>query len=207
MLPTPDDIVRLHHKYAPSDKAFDIVFTHCTIVWEICQQLFTAKPVSIDHNLVQAGALLHDIGAYRFIDVAGKFSTDRPYLQHGIAGYELLFAEKIDEAICRIAKAHTGVGIGRDEVLTANLSLPPDDYTAHTLEEQLVMYADKFHSKTPTFHSFDTYRKKLEKFPNALHKQTTFDEFANTFGKPDLSPLIEKYHMPIDWWRNFHYYY
>ncbi len=198
MVPSLSDIQSLHHKYAPSDKAFDVVYTHCMIVWEICQELLTNKPQPINLDLVQAGALLHDIGAYRFIDAAGKFTTGRPYLQHGIAGYELLFAEKVDESLCRIAKAHTGVGITKAEVLAENLPLPPDDYMAYTLEEKLVMYADKFHSKTPTFHSFDTYLENLKKFPNAENKQATFDLFAKMFGQPNLSPLLKKYHMPLD---------
>lgn len=48
---------------------------------------------------------------------------------------------------------HTGVGLTKEDVLVQGLPLPPADYVAITPEERLVMYADKFHSKTtpPTF--------------------------------------------------------
>ncbi|MGO4760457.1 phosphohydrolase, partial [Streptomyces sp. 2MCAF27] len=33
ILPTVDDIRALHEKSAPTREAFDLVYTHCEIVW------------------------------------------------------------------------------------------------------------------------------------------------------------------------------
>ena len=196
-IPSELEIQNLHKKFAPSEKAYEKVFIHCEIVAEICNELAKHRN-DINHELAHAGALLHDIGAYRFINAAGDFFNEEKYIQHGIVGYEMLEDEKYDEIICRFAKAHTGVGITKDEIINNALPLPPEDYLAETIEEKLVMYADKFHSKKPIFHRFETYRTKIEKFSDSSEKQHYFDELAATFGKPNFEAFARRFAMPID---------
>jgi uncharacterized protein len=71
--------------------------------------------------------------------------------------------------------------------------LPVDDYLAETDEELLIMYADKFHSKTtpPYFNSFEWYKQGVAKF--GADKVIKLENMAKKFGVPDLKPLSEKY--------------
>src|ERR1700761_839911 len=83
-IPTDDDVLRLHKKYAPTPDAFDLVYTHCQIICGIARQLHSRPGADqdIDMDLVQAGSLLHDIGVYRLYDDDGKLDrTD--YIRHG----------------------------------------------------------------------------------------------------------------------------
>ena len=67
---------------------------------------------------------------------------------------------------------------------------------AETVEERLVMYADKFHSKNPKFNSFESYRKIALKFGEENAQK--FDNFAKEFGVPNLDKLANNYRTIID---------
>lgn len=193
-LPTYSQIERLHKKYAPADSAFNLVFTHSNIVKDIAEQIIAKGKLDVDDKLISVGALLHDIGAYSFINKKGEF--DEPnYIEHGVRGYNILKREKFDEEICRFAERHTGVGISKDDIKKQNLRLPLKDYIAKSLEEKIVMYADKFHSKTPQFNSFDAYGKHIKRFGENKFKK--FHELSQLFGIPDLEPLVRKYNHPV----------
>ena len=56
-LPTLEQIETLHHKYAPSEAGFDLVFTHCQIVSEIAEQSITSKHLNVDAELVKVGCM------------------------------------------------------------------------------------------------------------------------------------------------------
>jgi uncharacterized protein len=195
-LPTYDEIVALHKKYAPSQAAFDVVFTHCQIVWEIAEQLIEKSGLAVDRDLVKVACLLHDIGVYRLYLPNGEI--DHPvYIKHGTEGYALLREEGFEEYLCRFASHHTGVGLTEQEILEDHLPIPPADYFAETPEETLVMYADKFHTKTdpPKFMTADTYAEKLAKFGEA--KVARFRRFEQEFGAPDLTPIAKRYEAEI----------
>jgi uncharacterized protein len=77
------------------------------------------------------------------------------------------------------------------------LQLPLADYTARTIEERLVMYADKFHSKTepPQLNSVQWYSQHIGRF--GMQKVGEFDALVREFGEPDLVLLAAKYHIVI----------
>lgn len=153
---------------------------------------FAEGSSSIDRDLVEVGALLHDIGVYKLYN--NGLRDDANYVTHGLLGYELLQSEGFDEAICRFALLHTGVGITKQDVVTQNLSLPPRDYIAETAEEKIVMYADKFHTKSepPVFNTVATYSEFLRsKFGE--EKATKFRALVDEFGEPDLEALSDRY--------------
>ena len=191
-------ILALHERHAPTPEALDAVYTHCRIVCDIAGQLRSrpARGPDIDLGLVRAGSLLHDIGVYRIYDVAGNLDHAN-YLKHGLLGYELLHGAGFPEALCRFASHHTGVGISREDVLTQRLPIPPADYLAETGEERLVMYADKFHSKSapPVFRTAAACAARLRRFGD--EKVKAFQTLRDTFGEPDLAPLSESYGHPI----------
>ncbi|MER7762267.1 HD domain-containing protein [Streptomyces sp. NPDC097619] len=191
-IPTPDEIRALHEKYAPSPEALERVLGHCEIVWEVARGLLERYEGEIDRELVRAGCLLHDIGVYR---LAGP--EDGPgrehYIRHGILGHAALRAEGFPETLCRFASCHTGVGLSREDVLRQELPLPPADYLAVTPEERLVMYADKFHSKSrpPRFVAPDTYAVEVGRF--GADKTVEFLRMREEFGEPGLAGLAGRY--------------
>jgi len=195
-LPTDQEILALHEKHAPSAEALDSVYTHCVIVCEIAEQLHDRSGRGGDIGLVRVGCLLHDVGVYRLYDEAGQLDH-RNYMRHGVLGYELLQEEGLPEAICRFASHHTGTGLSREDVLRQELPLPPGDYLAETPEEVLVMYADKFHSKTTppkllTAHAYAVYVRRF-----GADKVAAFESMRAAFGEPDLSPFSTAYGHPV----------
>lgn len=184
-LPSVRSVRALHEKYAPSAAALDVVRTHCEIVARIALELAARAEGPVDAGVVEIGALLHDIGVYRV--------GDGPYIRHGVLGHEILRAEGLPEELCRFASCHTGVGLTRDDIQRQHLPIPPGDYLAGSVEERLVMYADKFHSKSnpPKFVDRDVYALDVERFGPG--KRAAFEALVAEFGVPDLGPLVAEY--------------
>jgi uncharacterized protein len=195
-VPTDQDIRALHERHAPTAEALENVYTHCVIVCGIAEQLHARSGHGGDLALARAGCLLHDVGVYRLYGADGTLDHAR-YIRHGILGQELLRAEGLPEALCRFAAHHTGVGLSRDDVVRQELPLPPGDYLAQTPEESLVMYADKFHSKTdpPAFRTAAACADGLRRFGD--EKALAFQAMRDAFGDPDLAALSQRYGHPV----------
>ncbi|MCP9955110.1 HD domain-containing protein [Actinomadura madurae] len=189
-VPGDEEIRALHERHAPSPEAFDLVWTHCAIVCEIAEELMQGGGLDVDKDLVRAGCLLHDIGVYRLYDDAGRLDYQR-YVRHGLLGHELLHDEGFPDEICRFCSRHTGVGLTRDDIARLGLPVPAVDLVAETGEERLVMYADKFHSKTqpPTFVSAETYAVRVRRYGE--EKVAVFEAMREFFGEPDLASLAD----------------
>jgi uncharacterized protein len=192
-LPTPQEIEALHKKYAPSAAVFQSVFTHCQIICAIAQQLIETRKLDVDRELVTAGCMLHDIGVHVVLDEQGGDREGVHYITHGVRGEEILKNEGFPEVLWRIASHHTGVGLTKHDIESQHLPLPLRDYEAETIEERLVMYADKFHSKSlPShFNSYESYKKLIGRF--GADKIVQFETLAQEFGIPYLAPLVAKY--------------
>lgn len=191
-VPTDKEILALHERHAPTPEALDLVYTHCLIVCGIAEQLHAASRVDADIEIVRVGCLLHDVGVYRLYDGAGELEY-KGYIRHGVLGHELLREEGFPEALCRFASRHTGVGLSREDVLGQGLPLPPGDYLAETAEEALVMYADKFHTKTrpPTLLTAAAYTAIVRRFGE--DKVAAFESMRERLGEPDLLPFSRAY--------------
>ncbi|MFI2761954.1 HD domain-containing protein [Streptomyces echinatus] len=191
-LPSVEEIRALHEKYAPTQEALDLVFTHCEIVWTIAEQLIARSSLQVDPAQVRAGCLLHDIGVYSLYDVDGRIDHGN-YIRHGILGHEILSNEKYPEHLCRFCSCHTGVGLTKHDIISQGLPLPPCDYLAETAEERLVMYADKFHSKTtpPKFFSAPAYAQFVRRFGD--EKAEAFNTLRAEFGEPNLTAMAAHY--------------
>jgi len=211
-VPADEEILALHEKHAPTRAAFDVVYTHCQIVCAIAEQLLAStglgagpwsEPRSgswigqVDVGLVRAGCLLHDIGVYTLYDDTGRLD-EASYIRHGVLGHELLAAAGLPAGVCRFASCHTGVGITREDVVRQHLPLPEADYVAETPEELVVMYADKFHSKSdpPKFLTPEAYAASVRRFGE--EKVTAFKSMRARLGDPDLEPLSSVYGHPIE---------
>lgn len=187
----PDDaeIRALHERFAPSAAALELVWTHCEIVGRIAGQF---RPPGVDSALVRAGCLLHDLGVYRLYGPSGELDH-AGYLRHGVLGHELLSGLGFAEELCRFCSCHTGVGLTRADIEEQGLPLPPGDYLPRTPSEELVMYADKFHSKEmpPVFVSAAAYRRSIARF--GADKLSRFTALVDEYGEPDLTALSAEY--------------
>nr|WSX72457.1 HD domain-containing protein [Streptomyces sp. NBC_00899]WSX81473.1 HD domain-containing protein [Streptomyces sp. NBC_00899] len=197
IIPTVEEIQDLHERYAPSRQALKTVYSHCEIVWRIAEQLIERSADVFDRDLVRAGCLLHDIGVYRLYREDGSIDQ-RNYVRHGVLGREILESEGFSEVLCRFCSCHTGVGLTSDDVIRQKLPLPPADYLAVTPEERIVMYADKFHSKTkpPKFLTADAYAIYVARFGD--EKVDTFNLLRKSFGDPDVASLAETYSQAVE---------
>lgn len=196
-IPTEHDIEQLHKKYAPNEAMFQEVYGHCRIVWSVAKNLIESHHIVVDEEVIKAGCLLHDIGVYKLWDPVTNEMNWKKYTSHAVLGEALLKSESIAKALCNIVLHHAGVGISRSDVITRRLSIPARDYFPETIEERLVMYADKFHSKSaPTsFYSVEGYRDYSKKFGD--DNVARFDKLVEEFGVPDLEYLSKKYGFTI----------
>ena len=110
------------------------VVAHCRAVAGMALRICPMHP-GIDRNLVEAGALLHDVGRARTHGI-----------RHGLVGAAMLRELGCEEALVLIAERHVGAGITAKEA--AALGLPERDYMPVSLEEKVVAHADNLVSGT-----------------------------------------------------------
>lgn len=197
VLPSLASIKALHRSYAASDEQFHLVYTHCQIVRDIALQLAPASSEKLDLELVEKGSLLHDIGAYNTINGTDEAGRPLDYILHGIEGEKVLKAEGYPVALAHIASHHTGTGLTKQQIIDQRLPLPRQDFVAETPEEELIMYADKFHSKVnpPVFNSYDFYHDFTKQYGQETVRK--FEFMACKFGKPTLEGLLQHYGYAI----------
>jgi len=187
------DIYKLHQKYSngPYQKEkLEIGWTHSLIVknisLQIADELEKKHGIKTDKKLIEIGALIHDIGFYDCFDDNCK--TKKNYVSHGKKGYEILLKEKVSKKRARFALVHVGVGFEKDVPIT--------------LEEEIVCYADNFHSKgRPRFNSFEESMEEMIKINPDFG--IILQRFSDKFGIPELKELKEKYknwHKEINEW-------
>jgi len=158
-IPSPQDCIELLKENGCSDE----VIRHCKAVRNIAIKM--ANRAHADIKLVEAGALLHDIGRSKTHGIL-----------HGVEGAKI--AKKLDlpERIVNIIERHLGVGISLE--VAKQLGLPPKDYTPKTLEEKIVCHADNLIDncqRQPIEHEVeralrDGYKEYAERLAS-LHKE------------------------------------
>lgn len=159
-------------------------------------------PRLIDEHLVVIGGLLHDIGTYRVLKHDGtdgeplQFNGPE-YIKHGLLGYEYLIEQGVAEEIAQFARNHTGVGLTKEDVIRQGLPLPPDDYKPVNLEQELVMVADKYNSKSlpPKFLTADAYTVRAARFGEE-NKRRWLD-LLDQYGVVDVEPMAAEYGMVL----------
>ncbi len=194
---TIQTIKNLHIKYAiggPFSEAFtDLIWTHSMIVNDIAEQiakdLIKQYSITVDLYVLKTGALVHDIGAYQTFDTSLHQVTD--YIQHGILGYKILIAEGYEEKIARFTQCHTGVGITKENIHINHLLLPERDFIPITLEEEIICYADNFHTKSPAFCEYHEIETNLNKSYDGNIARLSY--MVSKFGIPDLTKIKKKY--------------
>lgn len=128
-LPSREQAIELLRKYNCPPK----VINHCEEVAKLALEIASKlekKGIKVDLKLVEAGALLHDIGRSK------SHAVD-----HGVVGAEIAELESLPEAAVKIIRRHVGGGITAQEA--EKFGWPKDIYEPLTLEEKIVSYADK----------------------------------------------------------------
>lgn len=86
--------------------------------------------IYLDMELIARGALFHDLGKSRTHDI-----------EHGKIGAEIGAGLGLPEAVTAVMEKHIRGGLTGEEA--KELGLPVKDYTLKTLEERIIIYADR----------------------------------------------------------------
>jgi uncharacterized protein len=103
---------------------------HCTKVAEKGLEIARRTGLKLDMELVGRGALYHDLG---------KAVTHA--IEHGQIGAEMGKDLGLPERITAIMEKHIRGGLTEEEAV--ELGLPIKDYALKTLEEKIIIYADR----------------------------------------------------------------
>lgn len=128
------------------------IINHCKAVAQIAiktAKQIQAKGTKVDIQLVEIGAMLHDIGRSK------THSVD-----HAIIGAEIAKNAGLPESIISIIKRHVGGGISQNE--SKKLGWEKDLYMPVTIEEKIVCYADKLIEKSKIAPIENTINKLVE---------------------------------------------
>ncbi len=179
------DPVEILKKHAgKGTKAFKILVAHSTAVKNLALLVAKKNPhLKVNIELLEAAAMLHDIGIIKTNAPDIGCFGDQPYICHGFLGREILEAEGLLE-IAPFCERHTGTGISKEEIIKHKLPLPQRDMLPVSVEELILCYTDKFFSKSG---KNLTQPKKLKKIYTNLSKYgedkaRRFDEFIGMFG-------------------------
>jgi uncharacterized protein (TIGR00295 family) len=122
-IPTPEECIEILKKNGCSRS----VINHCKAVRDVAVKI--AKRADADVELVEASALLHDIGRSKTHGIC-----------HAIEGAKIIKKLGLSEKIVRIVERHIGAGLPAKEA--KKLGLPAKNYIPITLEEKIVCHAD-----------------------------------------------------------------
>ncbi|GAB4407640.1 MAG: hypothetical protein OHK0032_03010 [Thermodesulfovibrionales bacterium] len=103
---------------------------HCIKVAEKALEIADRIKIQLDKGFISRGALFHDLG---------KAKTHE--IEHGMIGAELGRQMGLPEEITAVMERHIRGGLTEDEA--RELGLPVKDYRLKTLEERIIIYADR----------------------------------------------------------------
>ena len=158
-IPTPEECIGLLRKSGCSEQ----VIRHCMIVRDVAVRM--AEKANADVKLVEASALLHDIGRSKTHGI-----------RHAFEGGKIAKKFGLPESIVKIIERHIGAGLPADEA--KKLGLPMKDYIPKALEEKIVCHADnlvdnnkkqniEYEIERALAQGFDGYARRLF----ALHEE------------------------------------
>ena len=130
------------------------VIEHSKFVAKKSVELAKKLSVPVDIQLVEIGALLHDIGR-----------SQTHGIDHGIKGGIILRERGLPE-IAEFAENHIGVGISKEDA--AKLGLPRKNYLPRTIEQKIVCFVD-FLTEGTHLMSFAEALRKLKESIGADH--------------------------------------
>ena len=151
------------------------VIAHCKAVSKVAVETAKTcrkKGLRVDVDLVEIGALLHDIGRSKTHTVS-----------HLVAGAEIAKKEGLPDSVVAIIERHVGGGLTDAEA--KKLGWPPGNYMPTSLEEKIVSYADKLvetSGRVPIQLTIEKLRK--EKLDAAAQRvQNLHEEISKLIGE------------------------
>jgi uncharacterized protein len=115
---------------------------------EIAQRI---KKVEVDMNLIEIGALLHDIGR-----------TKIHSFKHALIGGEILKQRGFSDKLVRICETHILGGLDKEDA--KEVGLPEKDYLPTTIEEKIICLADKHMAGTREVSIEDRFNRWFQKY-------------------------------------------
>jgi uncharacterized protein len=134
---------------------------HCVKVAEKALEIAQRTGADLDIELVGRGALFHDLG---------KAKTHA--MEHGKIGAEIGRELGLPKAVTDIMEKHIRGGLTEDEA--KELGLPVKDYALKTLEEKIIIYADRL---------VDIITDGIVEIKNESEAETRFEEILRTYPK------------------------
>ena len=134
---------------------------HSVKVAEKALEIAQRTGADLDIEIVGRGALFHDLG---------KAKTHA--MEHGKIGAQIGKELGLPEAVIDIMEKHIRGGLTEEEA--KELGLPVKDYALKTLEEKIVIYADRL---------VDIITDGIVKIKSELEAEYRFEEILKTYPK------------------------
>ena len=122
----------------------------------------------LDFEFIGRGALFHDLGKAETHDI-----------EHGKIGAEMGKALNLPDRINAVMEKHIRGGLTEEEAI--ELGLPVKDYSLHTLEERIIIYADRL---------VDIITEDMVHIGAEIEAEERFEEILQTipkYGKNDIT--------------------
>jgi uncharacterized protein len=149
---------------------------HSVKVAEKALEIASRIPKDLDMELVGRGALFHDLG---------KAKTHE--IEHGKLGAEMGAVLGLPPAITSVMEKHIRGGLSAEEAV--ELGLPVKDYTLSTLEERIIIYADRL---------VDIITDGIVPIKNEKEAEERFEEILRTI------PKYGKNHLTLERYLDYH---
>lgn len=149
---------------------------HCLKVAEKALEIAERTGLKLDMELVGRGALFHDLGKAKTHEIEhGRIGTE--------TGKELGLPEKVTD----IMEKHIRGGLTEEEA--KELGLPVKDYSLKTLEEKIVIYADRL---------VDIIMDGIAEIRDEIEAESRFEEILRGY------PIYGKNEMTLNRYMVYH---
>ena len=141
---------------------------HSVKVAEKALEIAYRTSSDLDFEFIGRGALFHDLG---------KAKTHA--IEHGKIGAEMGNALGLPDQVNAVMEKHIRGGLTSEEAV--ELGLPVKDYTLHTLEERIIIYADRL---------VDIITEDIVQTDEEIEAEERFEEILSTipkYGKNDIT--------------------
>lgn len=139
LLPPKEKIISVLKLLGLSEKKITHSIEVADLALKITDEIERTEGIDVDREIVEAGALLHDIGLIKTFD---DFSPE-----HSVIGADIIRKIGLPERVARCAEVHEMAG-GLSRKVAEELKFPilplGEDYSPQTLEEEIVTAADLF---------------------------------------------------------------